>query len=234
MSDDDNKVAKIVFGIAAAIVGLALVSAVIASFSVSIRYRRNHRKQNTEHQNKNKNLSRSAAPTVDSEMSLLRGGGVTVEGPLNLVPRDVEKRIDYWNDKWRFESLDVGSVEFDVHKESGVVVSFSDAPNYPKNGYALILDERNMSDRMSMTYLTRLPAMDAPINANAAIRNAELQSVQHHIKMTYDHGYIEVYMDGVKLLAYNDPMPPTQISYVGFGDCGMLSGSGKLTNIVIH
>lgn len=174
-------------------------------------------------------------PTLDT----LKAATKTVRIPsLTLTPTDTEKRIDHWNNTWRFAALDQGSVEFTVKKEAGAVVSFADAPDYPKNGYALVIDERNNSttgDLTSLSYLTRLPTMDAPINANAAIRNIELGASPQgtRVRMTFHHGYVEVYVNGTKVIAYNDPMPATQISYVGFGTCGLSSGTGELSNIVI-
>lgn len=213
-----------------------LVALAVAAVVVAAVMRRRRQRKAGDH--KRPEAGTVMKPTLDTLKTGAAAAKVVRIPSLTLTPTDTEKRIDHWNDKWRFAALDQGSVEFIVKKEAGAVVSFADAPSYPKNGYALVIDERNNSvagDLTSLTYLTRLPTMDAPINANAAIRNIELGASPQgtRVKMTYDHGYIEVYVDGTKVLAYNDPMPATQISYVGFGTCGLLSGTGELSDIVI-
>lgn len=220
---------QLVIGIVvASVVALALAAVVVAAI---MSRRRKQQKKASKDAHKRPEEGTVVKPTLETLAK------VRIPS-LQLTPTDTEKRIDHWSDKWRFQRFDQGSVEFTVQKEAGVVVSFADAPSYPKNGYALVLDERNNSttgDLTSMTYLTRLPTMDAPINANAAIRNIELGASPQGtvVKMTYDHGYIEVYVNGTRVLYFNDNLASTQIAYVGFGTCGLSSGSGVLSNIVI-
>lgn len=164
----------------------------------------------------------------------------TVDGEsLRIVPRDTLLKVEYWDDRWRFNQPDIGHVSFVVNKNSGLVVTIADAPGYPKGGYAFVIDQRggkttNLSDTTtSSTYLTRLPQMEAPASNSALVRNVELANVPRKIDIDYRHGIIELYVDGVLAIGYNDPFPNSNISYVGFGTMGIKSGEGLITNLVI-
>lgn len=158
---------------------------------------------------------------------------------ITLTPRDTNPRVEYWSDAWRFKQPDVGVISFDVVKESGLIVTIGNLAGYPKEGYSIIVDKRGGHEtsyadtKTSMTYIARLPMMDGPAHNSAAVRNVELANIRRHIVITYDHGYIEVFVDGLKVIAYNDPIPSAGMSYVGFGDLGLKSGVGTIDNLVI-
>lgn len=157
-----------------------------------------------------------------------------------IVPRDYDKRIEYWDDTWRFEQYDIGSVEFEVAKESGLIVTFSTHAGYPKDGYAVIFDQRGSGDTnlydssTSVTYISRLPNINGAASAHANVRNVELAGTPRHVRVTYQHGVIEVFVNGEGVLRYKDPAPPTQIQYVGFGHTGIQSGIGRISRMRIH
>jgi hypothetical protein len=178
--------------------------------------------------------------TKEAEVPALPVQGPSIDGEsLRIVPRDTLLKVEYWSDRWRFNQPDLGHVSFTVNKNSGLVVSLSDQPGYPKAGYAFVIDRRgghttNFSDTTtSATYLTRLPQMDAPASNSALARNLELSNQPRRIDITYKHGVAELYVDGVLALSYNDPFPVSNISYVGFGDTGIKSGDGLITQLVI-
>ena len=139
---------------------------------------------------------------------------------MQIVPRSTSTHVDYWNDNWHFSQPDSGSLEFYVRKDSGLVVSLANQPGYPTVGYAVTIDKRggvmtNFNDTVtSATYVARLPAMDSPLNSSSFVRNCELDAdASHHFKIAYDHGYIEVFCDGVRVLAASDPMPTPGVQF---------------------
>jgi len=172
-------------------------------------------------------------PSLPYEKPTVMGDSV------RIVPRDTIRKVEYWSDKWRFNQPDVGHVSFIVNKNSGLIVSLSDQPGYPKGGYAFVIDERggqttNFADTTtSATYLTRLPQMECPASNSALVRNVELQNQPRRIDIDYRHGIVELSVDGVMVIGYNDPFPMSNVSYVGFGDTGLKSGEGIISDLVI-
>ena len=157
-----------------------------------------------------------------------------------IHPKDYDKRIEHWDDAWRFPQYDRGTVEFDVMKESGLIVALSNTMGYPKGGYAVILDQRGSGDTQlsdsstSNSYISRLPQINGAASAHANVRNVELSGTPRHIKVTYEHGDIRVYVNNQMVLAYRDPAPDMKVQYVAFGHTGLKSGVGYIENMKIY
>ena len=210
---------------------LAVVAVVAVVVSIVV-IKRKQKKQKPKGAGVSATLDRANMPVATPEVSV---------PAIQLVPRDVDTHVETWSDDWHFAQPDRGTVSFDVQKDSGLIVSLADRPGHPHVGYAVTIDRRggvmtNFLDTVtSMTYISRLPVMDAPINSSAMVRNVELDAdTKHHFDISYEHGYIEVSVDGRRVLACNDKLPTPGVQYVGLGDCGLKSGVGMITNLVIR
>lgn len=154
-----------------------------------------------------------------------------------------QAQVTNWNDAWRFQQPDKGHVAFNVQKESGLVVTLSNSPGFPQAGYALVLDKRGSNGyvdytdhTMSTSYFADAFNLDTPLNSSfGLIRNVELCAQQvHHIDITYDHGIIQAWYDGRRILNYYDSAANPGLSYVGFGTTGLASGPGIISGLTIQ
>lgn len=160
-----------------------------------------------------------------------------------LQPNSVHTKVEAWNPAWRFGQPDKGTVSFDVQKECGLVFTLSNTCGYPQSGYGIVIDRRgsnafiDASDRkMSTSYLADVTSLDTPLNTSYGLKhNVELcSSRMHHIDLAYDHGSMQVFFDGTKILDFYDTQANPGVAYVGFGTTGLFSGPGRISNLVIR
>ena len=157
-----------------------------------------------------------------------------------VTPHDYDKRIENWDESWQFRQPDEGTVDFDVTKDSGLIVCISTVSGYPQDGYAVLIDQRGQGDtdpfddNTSVSYISRVPNLNGPISAHANARGVELSRTRSsHITIHYRAGYVEVLRNGVKFLQTRDMTATPGVQYVGFGHTGVRSGVGHIKNIVI-
>jgi len=154
-----------------------------------------------------------------------------------LRPSDYNRRVEAWDDAWKLGQVDSGSVEFDVEKSHGLIVTLSTQVGAPRDGYAVVLDERGSGDtdpfesQVSNSYVSRLPQIEGPASAMANARNLKLGGSMRHVRVSYAYGHVAVEMDGQRVLQYVDPAPRPGVQYVGFGHTGLRSGEGAIRNL---
>ena len=158
-----------------------------------------------------------------------------------IIPRDYNQRIENWDDAWRFKQPDEGMVEFSISKPNGLIVVLSSTVGYAKEGYAVVIDQRGSGDQdpydqtTSVSYVSRLPSINGAATAHALARNVKLGGGRRHkVRVVYDHGLLDVFVDGVRVLRYRDMMPAGSIQYVGLGSSGLISGVGHVTHMMIE
>lgn len=157
-----------------------------------------------------------------------------------VTPSDYDKRIENWDDRWRFRQPDTGTVSFDVTKPSGLIVCLSTRAGYAQDGYAVVIDARGsgdtdpFDDKTSVSYVSRLPQINGAISTHANARGVELAGKPCRITVSYRSGYIEAARNGVVFLRARDRAPTPGVSYVAFGHTGLKSGVGLLQNIVVE
>lgn len=210
--------------VVAGVVGIGLLIYVV--------YNRMQDNNNRNRMQDNKRMQGSAA--VDAAESVKKQGESLV-----VETKDYDKRIEYWKDQWKFGQRDAGKVEFDVQKSSGVIVALSSATGYPRDGYAVILDEHGSKDidpfdnATATSYVARLPNINGAAASHAIVRGSLLGGKKRHVVITYQHGYVCVNIDGQDVLKYTDPFPSSNIHSVGFGSTGLQSGVGYISNLII-
>lgn len=204
--------------------------------------------QNVREQAMLRKLKHQAGKTVGAAMSV-KQPVVPAANPqpaapeglsLEIVPTVPDKSVNNYDENWRFRQPGRGRISFDVQMANGLIVTLTGDPGMPRDGYAVVIDARggqmtNYADtRISTTYVARITNLDYAANSTALTRGVSLGArSKRHIDIVYKDGNLVLHVDGVQVLEFNDPYAVPTIQFCGFGSCGLSSGRGEITNLVI-